>query len=113
MPTGLVIKVNNFAFALTFKVVNADGTPRDLTGLSVTFYVYTQEETPTILFSGPCVILSPSTTGVCTYTVLNGNFNTVGTFDAELELTIPAPPGPFSYLEETETFNINVIPGHP
>jgi len=115
MPTGLIVKVNNFGFPLTFTVLNADNTPRDLTGKTVYLYVFTQEQNPTLLFSGACVLLTQSgpTLGQCTYAVQSSNFSTIGTYDAELELTIPAPPGPFSFLEDTETFTINVIPRHP
>lgn len=114
MPSGLIIKVGNFGFDLIFTVLNADGTPRDLTSLYVTLYVYTQEQQPNLLFSGNCTVSLLPTTGVCTYTVASGNFPTIGTFNGELEMTDTAPPTPpIVILEDTETFSINVVPSHP
>lgn len=108
--------MNNFGFNLTFTILNADGTPRDLTPFLpasgvVTLYVYTQEQTPSLLFYGVCTVIN-ATAGVCTYTVQSGNFPTIGTFDAEIEMTQPAS-GAEVYCEDTETFSVNVIPRHP
>lgn len=113
MPAGLVVKVNNFGFILTFTILNADGTPFDLTSLFETLYVYTQEQFPVLLFSGACTSLAP-TTGVCTYTVATSDFPTIGVYNAEISITDVAPPTlPTILYLETETFNINVILGHP
>lgn len=111
MPSGLIVKVNNFGFDLTFTIVNADGTPRDLTNLAIALYVFTQEEDPVLLFSGSCTPNINPLTGICTYTVLSTDFSQVGTFDAEIELTQGSPV--FTYLEDTETFSINVMRQHP
>jgi hypothetical protein len=115
MPTGLVVKIHNFGYILTFNVKNADGTVRDLTGLFVTLYTFTQEESPTMLFSGACSSTAPQALlGICTYQVATGNFDELGTFDAELVMTDTLPPLPPVNLEEsTETFTINIIVGHP
>jgi hypothetical protein len=110
MPSGLVVKVNNFGFALTFTIVNADGTVRDLSGETLTIYCWTQEEDPTLVFSGSCTSAFPLT-GVCIYMVQLGDFATTGTFDAEIEMTAGTPT--LTYLEDTETFSINVIRRHP
>lgn len=120
MPAGIVVKVNNFGFDLIFTIVNANGTPRDLSSFTdITLYVYTQEQEPTLLFSGACSFPAP-TTGVCTYTVINTDLSQIGTFDAELEMTTevtPTPPPVFpsvtTFLEDTETFSFNIIPRHP
>jgi hypothetical protein len=115
MPAGLVLKVNNFGFDLTFTIQNADGTPRDLTGMEVDLYVFTQEQAPTMLFTGPCTLSLTPTDGKCTYTVLSTDLSQIGTFDAELEMTIdnPSPPPADIFLEDTETFTLNIIPRHP
>ena len=114
MVSGLLVKVNNFGFDFTFTIQNADGTPFDLTGLFVTLYVFTQEQDPTLLFSGACTPSLPLSAGICTYSVIAGNFSTTGTFNAELEMTDVAPPTPpISVLVDTETFTINIIPRHP
>jgi hypothetical protein len=115
MPSGLVVKVNNFGFALTFTILNADGTPRDLTGETATLWVFTQEEEPTISFSGTCTTSVDPVTGIrciCTYIVAQGDFSITGTFDAEVEMTTGFAPI-YTYLEDTETFSINVIARHP
>lgn len=116
MPTGLVVKQGNFGFDLTFTIQNADGTPRDLTNITdITLYVYTQEQTPTMLFSGPCTPVVPLTKGVCTYSVVSTDLSKIGTFDAELEMITSTigPPPVTSFLEDTETFSFNIIPHHP
>jgi hypothetical protein len=117
MPAGIVVKVNNFGFNLTFTVVNADGTRRDLSGMTLTLYVYTQEQEPSMLFYGVCTLLTQSglTLGQCTYAVLPTDLSQIGTFNAELEMTIPnlSPPPSLLFLEDTETFSFNIIPQHP
>jgi hypothetical protein len=114
MPSGLVVKIHSFGYLLTFNVKNADGTPRDLTGLYVTLYVYTQEQDPSMVFIGACTNSLTPTTGICTYRVVNGNFEELGTFNAELVMTDTLPPAPpITLREPTETFTINVIIGHP
>ena len=117
MPAGLVVKENNFGFDLTFTIQNADGTVRDLSGMEVDLYVYTQEQLPTMLFTGSCTLLpqSGTTLGQCTYMVLATDLSAIGTFDAELEMTIdnPTPPPADTFLEDTETFTFNIIPHHP
>jgi hypothetical protein len=115
MPAGLVVKVNNFGFDLTFSIQNANGTPRDLTGMNVTLYVYTQEQEPTMLFSGACTNSLTPTDGTCTYLVASTDLSKIGTYDAELEMTISAMPytPPYTFLEDTETFSFNIIPQHP
>jgi hypothetical protein len=112
MPVGLIVKVNNYGYVLTFTIENADGSIRDLTGLTTTLYVWTTEQVPTLLFSGNCVVDVTPTTGKTRYTVVSGNFPTIGTFNAEIELTIGIGPA-FAFLEDTETFSINVIVRHP
>lgn len=114
MVAGLLVKVNNFGFSLTFTVQNADGSAFDLTSLYVTLYVYTQEQDPTLLFYGNCTISGSPTLGVCTYAVVQGNFPTTGTYNAELEMTDTEAPTPPSNIEvDTQTFTINVINQHP
>jgi len=114
MVAGLIVKVTNFGFSLTFTIQNADGTPFDLTNLYPTLYVYTQEQEPTLLFYGACITSLPATAGICTYPVIEGNFPTTGTFAAEIEMTDTVPPlAPIATEITTETFTINVIIRHP
>ena len=115
MPSGLVVKVNNFGFALTFTILNADGKPRDLTGETATLWVFTQEEDPTVSFSGTCITSVDPVTGIrciAIYMVQQSDFSIIGTFDAEVEMTTGFAPT-YTYLEDTETFSINVIAAHP
>ena len=113
MAPGIVVKVNNFGFNLVFTILNADGTPFDLTNLFMTLYVFTQEQFPVLLFSGTCTSAAP-TTGICTYLVAAGNFSLIGTYNAEIEITDIAPPTPPTILLlDTDTFNINVMLGRP
>lgn len=116
--SGLIIKVNNYGFNLTFTIVGPDGkTPRNIGGYNVAFYVWTQEQLPTLLLSGHCANLTQSgaTLGQCTYTVQQADFSLLGTFDAELEMTTSSEPytPPYTYLEDTDTFTVAVIPRHP
>jgi hypothetical protein len=107
MTTGLVIKRGNFGMTLTFTIKNADGTLRDLSGQTITLYVWTAEVTPTLSFSGACTSPLP-TTGVCYYLVTSTDFSKTGVLNAEIELTSGT-----ALLEDTDTFTINVIPDHP
>ena len=107
MTTGIIIKVNNFGVTFTFTIKNADGTLRDLSGLTLTLYVWTAEVTPTMLFSGTCTA-DPVLTGVCYYLVTPTDFTAIGVYNAEIELTDSG-----TYLEDTDTFTINCIPQHP
>lgn len=114
MVAGLIAKVNNFGFSFTFTIQNADGTPFDLTNLYATLYVYTQEQEPSLLFYGNCVVSLPTTAGICTYSVIQGNLSTTGTWNAEIEMTDTAPPTPPTATEiDTETFTLNIINQHP
>jgi hypothetical protein len=114
MVAGLIVKVDNFGFSLTFTIQNADGTPFDLTNLFPTFYVYTQEQDPTLLFYGACNVVGLPSAGICSYPVVAGNFSTTGTWSAEIEMTDTVPPlTPIATEITTETFTINVIIRHP
>lgn len=112
MPAGIIVKQGNFGFLLTFTIVNANGTPRDLSpfvgiGCAVTLYVYDQEQNPSLLFSGPATVSATPASGVCTYMVLSTDLSQLGTFDAELEMT-----NAITCLD-TETFSFNIIRRHP
>jgi hypothetical protein len=103
---GLQIKLNNYGFPIDFYIQNADGTPKDLTGLSAALNVWANEQTPVLIFSHPCQILN-ATQGVVEYVVQQTDFTQIGTFYGEIELTGT------NYLEDTLTFTIEVINNAP
>jgi hypothetical protein len=56
----------------------------------------------TILLSSACVLDGGGTAGACHYTVASGNFDSVGLFKGELELTKTG------VIESTKAFDIEV-----
>ncbi|MEM2906052.1 MAG: BppU family phage baseplate upper protein [Candidatus Bathyarchaeia archaeon] len=97
---SLSVKRGNYGFALTFNVKNSDGSAKNLTGYTVTLKVWASGS-ESCKFTGTCTV-TDAANGICTYTVANGDFATVGQYLAELELTKTG------VVEDTETFPILV-----
>ncbi len=97
---SVTVKKGNYGFVITFNVKNSDGTAKNLTGYTVTLKVWVLGAA-SVKFTGACTVTDASG-GVCTYTVAETNFDTVGSYLAELELTRSG------VVEDTETFPILV-----
>ncbi len=72
-------------FDLEFTVKDADGNAVDLTNATVKFKMRKYGAT-TLKVNGTCTI-TDATNGKCKYTVQDGDLDTVGTYQAELEIT--------------------------
>jgi hypothetical protein len=77
---------DEFGFNLNFTVKNKDdGTPFDLTGYTIKFYMWLPNEAAKIS-AGVCVI-SVAASGTCYHVVTSGSFDTPGSYNWELILT--------------------------
>lgn len=97
----LDVKVDNFGFYFQFTIQNADGTAYNLTGTTPLIKVW-ESGSVTAAFTGTCNIVSPATDGICRYLVGSADFDTLGTFLGEIEITKAG------YREDTRTFEIEV-----
>jgi len=100
---SLVVKKGNYGFLFEFTVKKADGTAFDLTGYTVTLKVWKDSTTQ---FTAACTI-TDAASGKCQYQVTSGDFDAVGQYLAELELTKTG------FVEDTETFQITVTETAP
>jgi hypothetical protein len=93
------VKKDNYGFTQQFTVNQADGTAKNLAGLTVTLKVWNGDGT--LKFSGACTV-TDAANGICTYDPIATDFDTVGDYKAELELSDTG------YLEDTSTFTVSV-----
>jgi len=78
------IKKGNYGWNQKFTVKKTDDTVKDLTGYTVTLRVWSNS---TIKFSAECDLDADPTTGICYHTVTETDFDTIGNYFGELELT--------------------------
>ena len=90
------IKKGNYGFDLKFEVIE-DGERKDLTGITPTLKVY---RSGSLFLSKTCSVSG----GYVVCHVDEGDFDEVGVYEAEIELSKEG------YLEDTETFIIEVEP---
>lgn len=81
------IVVNDKLYDLNFTLKNYDGTAFDLTGATIKLNVQTTAGTA-LKFAGAMTIVS-ALAGTCKYSVAAGNFDAVGNYYAEIEVTKP------------------------
>ena len=74
---------NDLGKKTTFTITNFDDSVVDLTGGSVKFKTRIVGGT-TIKIDGTCTLDTP-TSGICSYTTVAGDLDTIGAFEAELE----------------------------
>ena len=82
----IIIPKGTYGIRLTFHVLNIDGTNYDLSGLTVTFKVWTSGTPGSLLVDATCTI-SAATSGLCYYEPESGDFDTVADYVWELEMT--------------------------
>jgi hypothetical protein len=86
----LSVPKGDYGITYTFHSVKKNATSgvsvKDLTGFTVTLKMWVAGSPGTLLLDAACTVTNAAG-GVCTYTSLAGDFDTVGTFNAELELT--------------------------
>jgi len=83
LPT---FRQNEFGFDISFTAYFNDGSIVDLTGKDVKFQV-TNINTNTKKIDGTCALDVDPTTGKCIYTIVSTDFDTIGLYEAELEIS--------------------------
>lgn len=68
--------------------ITQDGTPVDLTGSTVKFYMK-NADTGSVKINGSLCSITDATKGKCRYVWAAGDTNTVGTYLGEVEVTFP------------------------
>ncbi|MHA1615018.1 MAG: BppU family phage baseplate upper protein [Candidatus Thorarchaeota archaeon] len=96
----LEIKKGDYGFTIEFTVLKADGNPKDLSDMTVTWKVWKDN---ILKFSRECTI-TDATNGKCEALVKEGDFDETGMCVSELELTATG------YKESSKTFLIEVKP---
>lgn len=92
------VKQHNYGIVLQFEIQDAEGNPKDLTGLEVILKMWRGDTVKTLT----CTVTD--TSGLVSCTVSDRDFfDTVGVFLAELELRGQ------DYVEDTESFLIEVV----
>ena len=68
--------------------ITQEGSPVDLTGATVKFYMK-NNDTGSVKINGAACSISDAVNGKCRYVWQSGDTNTVGTYLAEVEVTFP------------------------
>ena len=76
---------NDKLFSLEFTVTDSDSNVVDLTGAVVRFKMALQGAS-TSKVSSTSVSITTATSGICSYTVQSGDLDTVGLYNAELQI---------------------------
>lgn len=97
----ITVPKGDYGYDLTFTVNDSSGTAYPLSGYTITLKVWNFGVSGTLLISSACTPVVAAS-GTCKYTVKNEDFDTVGVFDAELELTQTGK------VESVQPFNITV-----
>jgi len=94
-------KLNNFGFNILFKITEADTQePKDLTGYDAKFLMWVPGSSEVYL-DGECRI-HDADKGECIYLVKDGDFDRLGIYYAEIQLSRTG------VLEDTETFEVTI-----
>lgn len=97
----ITIPKDDMGFDLNFTVQNSSGSPYDLTGYTIKLKVWRAGSSGNLKVDGSCTIVDAAA-GTCKYGVQANDFDTVGNYIAELELTKAG------VRESTKTFSISV-----
>lgn len=101
--TYLKIAQNDCGRPLAFTLYESDGvTPKNLSGYTVTFKVWSSGVPSTLILSGACTV-DIAANGTCHYTPAAGDFPTVGVYNAECELTASG------IVDSTISFTLEVV----
>jgi len=84
MAVNKIIR-NDYGFVMTFTITDSDDAVVDLTGNTAIYFKMALPGATTCKVKGTCVSASP-TTGVATYTVQSGDFDTIGIYNQEIEI---------------------------
>ena len=82
----LTIPKGDYGFLLAFTVQKDDGTAYNLTDYTIKLKVWTMDTPANLIVNAACTI-DEATNGKCHYIIQSGDFNIVGDYLLELELT--------------------------
>jgi hypothetical protein len=84
-----IITQGDYGAELAFTLLDGNGNPINLTGLTLTFLVQAANDpTDTLLtLSGNPMTVDNATAGTCHYTVAQGDFPNTGIFNSQVQLT--------------------------
>lgn len=85
MATKIDIVAGDKGYSLTFTLENSDGTAYDITGMECNLKVQVQGGSA-LAFTGAMTVTGGAA-GQCQYTVLDGDFDDVGPYYAEIEVS--------------------------
>lgn len=89
-------------FDLDFTVTDSSGSAYNLSGYTVKLKVWTLGISGKLLLTGSCNI-TDAVSGTCTYPVVVTDFDLIGKYRAEIELTKT------DTIESTESFGLEVM----
>ena len=89
-------------YNVNFTVKDAGGNAYDLAGYTVTLKVWKPGSPASPVVSGVCAV-DDAAAGKCHYTVQEGDFDEVGQYYAELEMTQAG------IVESTRTYTLSVV----
>ena len=98
---SITIPKNDKGFDLSFTINDSTGTAVVLTNYTIKLKVWIIARAGALLLNGTVNIVDANA-GTCRYPVVDGDFNAVGKYRAELELTKT------NVVESTESFEIIV-----
>lgn len=99
---SLTISRSDIGFNLAFTVQKSDGTAQNIGSYTVTLKVWTMGDPSALVLDEACTE-DIAASGTTHYTVQSGDFETLGHYRAELELTKT------DVKESTELFEIVVV----
>ena len=97
----LTIPRGDYGYNINFTVQSSGGVAYNLTGYTIKFKVWKDTKSGILFVNGSCTI-TVAADGTCYYTVVSGDFNEVGIFKMELELTKSG------IVESTQTYELEV-----
>lgn len=98
---NITVKQGDYGYALNFTVNDADGAAFSLTGYTVILKVWSPVTPQVPILEADCDNLVEAS-GTCEYMVADGDFDTPGTYQYELELTSDTS------VESTDTGTLTV-----
>ena len=78
------ITKGDYGYDLNFTVVDSDGTAVNLTSSTITFKMALPDSTTAFLSEEATIVGAEA--GTCKYTVADGDMDTAGTYNAELQI---------------------------
>ena len=105
--TTITVYEGDYGYDLQFTITDVDGDAFNLTGATVKFKMALPNST-TLKIDGECDIVVAGS-GTCAYTTSSEDFDTSGTYDAELEITYTSP----AKIYTIQGITVNVVSDLP